>query len=70
MPEVLKPPHTLIEAYMGKHECDEPTAITKIEEDTSYDRLDTWCEWNGILGFTHLIEIVAIYNRKKEGWQP
>ena len=49
----------LIEAYMGWHGFDRERAIEEIKGDTPKQRLATYLEWNGIIGFAETAYLVA-----------
>lgn len=45
----------LISAYIGYYDFDRDEAIEKIKSDSQRDRLETYLEWEGIIGYTDTI---------------
>lgn len=50
---------SLIEAYMGNREITREKAIEEIGKDSLRTRLDTYLDWNGIIGFTGQIMLIV-----------
>lgn len=55
----IRIPEYLIEAYMGRFECSRKDAIDKIERDLPRDHLETYLEWQGIIGYNQILYTLA-----------
>ena len=59
---MLKTYKPLVDAFMETYECDAEEAAWRIEQASQQERLKTYLEWNGILGYTGVI--LTIVNGK------
>lgn len=65
---MAKIPNDLLEAYKGFYEesYDVPDPIAKLISDSPLERLDVYCIWNGIFGYSRRLYEIATSTEKYE----